>query len=191
MPKDEICSLLLPTRASGLPRCCRGPWYPCCGPLCGFNPCALQSSSSRFIKVSLDASGPTLAHVPGKYPYLKMPPVTSTNLTFNMPVFRKGLKDSSVYRLKQYELLDHESKAVQPPAVRTIQNNYPRCAQAVASHRWSDSVAQTHGEVSQPDGTRIQIWPCRTAETDPSKPRLAVYHPGSPCPFHPVPCAYT
>ncbi|KAL1415196.1 hypothetical protein MTO96_006871 [Rhipicephalus appendiculatus] len=104
-----------------------------------------------------------------------MPPETLTNLTLNIPVYRKGVKDSSMDGQKQLELPDHESKAVQPPAMQTIQC---AAAQAVASHRWSDSAVQAYGE--------IQTWPCKSVETDACQPRWAVYHPGRPCPFHPV-----
>uniref|UniRef100_A0A224YAX0 Uncharacterized protein n=1 Tax=Rhipicephalus zambeziensis TaxID=60191 RepID=A0A224YAX0_9ACAR len=171
MWNEEICSRPLPTRTSGPPRCFHGPWYPCRGPLCGFDPCAMQSSI-RFMQV-LDEREPTLAYVPGKYPCLKIPPVPSTNLTFNVPVFQKGVKDSGTDEKKQWELPDHESEAVQPPAVQTIPTNDPRCAQAVASHRWFDSAFQADAEVSQLHGTRIQTWRCRTVETDASQPGWA------------------
>ncbi|KAL1432114.1 hypothetical protein MTO96_013454 [Rhipicephalus appendiculatus] len=135
----------------------------------------MQSSSIHFMQV-LDESEPTLAYVPGKYPCLKIPPVSSTNLTFNVPVFQKGVKDSGTDEQKQWELPDHETEAVQ-----TIPTNDPRCAQAVASHRWFDSAVQAHAEVSQPHGTQIQTWSCRTVETDASqsagptrKPRPAI-----------------
>ncbi|KAL1415194.1 hypothetical protein MTO96_006869 [Rhipicephalus appendiculatus] len=88
---------------------------------------------------------------------------------------------------KQLELSDHESKAVQPQAMQTIQANNPRWALAVVSTRRSHPVSQASAEVSQPHGTQIQTWPCRTVETDASQPHWAVYHPGSPCAFHPLP----
>ncbi|KAH7983431.1 hypothetical protein HPB52_011962 [Rhipicephalus sanguineus] len=169
---EKICSRLLPTRTSGPPLCCHGPWYPCRGPFCGFDTCAILSSI-RFMQVSLDASGPTLAYyVPGKYPGLKMPPVPSTNI----PVFQKGVKDSSVDEQKQWELPDHESKAVQPTAAQTIPTD-PRCTQTVASHRWSGPAFRAYAEVSQPHGTQIQTWRCRTVETDASQPRWSTCNP--------------
>ncbi|KAH7984404.1 hypothetical protein HPB52_020367 [Rhipicephalus sanguineus] len=187
MWNDEICFLLLPTRISGSPRCCHGRWYSCRGPLCGFDLRALQSSI-RFIQVSLDASGPTLAYVPGKYPCLKMPPVLSTNLTFNILVFQKGVKDSSMDEQKQWELLDNESKAVQRPALQTIQTNDPRCAQAVASHCWSNRAVQARVKVSQPNHTLKNTWSSRTVETGASQPCWDSFHPTSPCPGQPFPC---
>ncbi|KAL1432120.1 hypothetical protein MTO96_013460 [Rhipicephalus appendiculatus] len=187
---DPLAGLLCHSpRTSGPRRCCHGPWYPCRGPLCGFDPCAMQSSI-RFMQV-LDESEPTLAYVPGKYPCLKIPPVPSTNLTFNIPVFQRGVNDSGTDEQKQWELPDHETEAVQ-----TIPTNDPRCAQAVASHRWFDSAVQAHAEVSQPHGSQIQTRSCRTVETDASQPGWAdqearasrsqgIRVPMVPTPWHP------
>ncbi|KAL1415199.1 hypothetical protein MTO96_006874 [Rhipicephalus appendiculatus] len=75
---------------------------------------------------------------------------------------------------------DHESKAVHPLAAQENQTNDPRCAQVLTSHHWSDSAVQARVEVSKPHGTQIQTWPSRTFETNPSEPRWAACHPGSP-----------
>ncbi|KAH7984401.1 hypothetical protein HPB52_020364 [Rhipicephalus sanguineus] len=186
MWNDELCSLLIPTWRSGPPCCCQGLWYPCRGPFCGFDPCALQSSIC-FTQVSLDASGSILAYVPGKYSYLKVPPAPSTNLTFNVRVFRKGVGDSSVDEHKQWEFSDIESNAVQPPAAQAIQTNDSRCSQALASHRWSYQAFQARVEVSQPNVTHTHTWPSRIVETHVIQPRWAACHPGSQCPDHSVP----
>ncbi|KAL1415195.1 hypothetical protein MTO96_006870 [Rhipicephalus appendiculatus] len=116
-----------------------------------------------------------------------MPPVPSTNLTFNIPVFRNGVKGSSVDEQKQGKLPDHESKVVHPPAAQENQTNDPRCAQVVTSHHWYDSAVQAHVKVSKPHGTQIQTWPSRTFEINPSDPQLGslpsrkpIPKPGSP-----------
>ncbi|KAL1415201.1 hypothetical protein MTO96_006876 [Rhipicephalus appendiculatus] len=239
MRNDDTCSQQLPTWTPGPPRYRQGPWYPCRDPLCRFDPRALQPSI-HFMQMSLYSGGPTLAYVPGKYPCLKMPPETLTNLTLDIPVFRKGVKDSSMDWQKKLELSDDESKAVQPAAVQTtpcaaprpwptiagstrlsrptatsasptqhisvsshsiqweltdhdskavqaravhaIQSNDPRCILAVAKHPWSDPVAQARAEVNQHNGTQIPTWPSRIVETDSSQPHWTACHAGSPCP---------
>lgn len=131
---EELSSQLLPTKTSGQPRVCHNPGCPSHGPLCGFDPVAIQSSIC-FMQVSLDESGSTLQYVPGKNPCLKTPPLPSTSLAANTTVFQKGFKDSSIDEQKQWELPDDESKAVQPPAVQAISINDPGGSQAVASNR--------------------------------------------------------
>ncbi|KAL3245666.1 hypothetical protein MRX96_058198 [Rhipicephalus microplus] len=111
MWNDVLCSLLLSTWPSSPPRCCHGPWYPCRGPPCCFDPCALQFSLN-FTQASPGASEPTLVYVTGKYPRLNMHAETSTNLTLD-------IKDSSMDGQK-LELPDHETKAVQPQPMQTI-----------------------------------------------------------------------
>ncbi|KAL1478984.1 hypothetical protein MTO96_015972 [Rhipicephalus appendiculatus] len=172
MWNGEMCSQLPPSWTLYRPRCCHGPWCPCRGPMCGFHSCALQSSI-HYMQVSLDASEPALAYVPGKYPYLKMPPVHSTNLTFNMPVFQKGVKESSVDEQKPWNEV-YKSRITIPtlPSHRPGKQSRPTIrVQAVACHGWYDSAIQARAKDSQPHGTHIQNWPSITVESDASQPR--------------------
>uniref|UniRef100_A0A224YAL3 Uncharacterized protein n=1 Tax=Rhipicephalus zambeziensis TaxID=60191 RepID=A0A224YAL3_9ACAR len=107
-----------------------------------------------------------------------MPLVPSTNLTFNIPVFQNGVKDSSLDEQKQ--LPDHESEAVHSLVAQENQTNDSRRAQVVTRHHLSDSAVQARVEVRKPHGTHIQTWPSRTFETNPGEPRWAACHPGSP-----------
>ncbi|KAL3195039.1 hypothetical protein MRX96_015997 [Rhipicephalus microplus] len=155
MQNDKSCTLLDPIEISGLSRCSRGSWCPCCGSSCGFSQCALQPSIP-FPKVSLDESAPTLVCVPGKYPCLMMPSETLSDLTFDMQVFKTGVKNISVVERKQRTLLDRETKAVQLVVIQTILTKDQHCALGEAGHRWSRPVRHASAEVSQHNDIETQ-----------------------------------
>ncbi|KAL3192959.1 hypothetical protein MRX96_058469 [Rhipicephalus microplus] len=147
MWKEELSTLVLPFGTWDLPCCCRRQWYYAVAYYAA-STLARSSLASPSYSCHLTQVDVLWRMCFRSTRFSKMPPVPSTNLMFNMPIFQYGLKDRSMGKKEERELPDNESKAIFPPAFLGDRTNQSRCVQALNSYLGSDTTVQASASVA-------------------------------------------